>query len=46
MGRYKIEGERHSYTVAGDAHDWIMSHGGGEYLTELIRTIKAVHPDE
>lgn len=41
-GRPKQEGERHMYTVADDVHEWIMAHGGGQYITDTIRTIKAV----
>ena len=41
-GRPKQEGERHMYTVADDAHQWIMDHGGGQYITDTIRLIKAV----
>ena len=42
QGRKKQEGERHMYTVADDAHEWIMSHGGGQYITDTMRIIKAV----
>lgn len=42
MGRNRTEGERHMYTVADDAHEWIMAHGGGQYITDTIRVIKAV----
>ena len=41
-GRPKQEGERHMYTVADDAHEWIMEHGGGQYITDTMRTIKAI----
>ena len=41
-GRPKAEGERHMYTVADDVHEWIMAHGGGQYLTDIFRTIMAV----
>ena len=41
-GRPKVEGDRHMYTVADDVHEWIMAHGGGQYLTDTIRTIMAV----
>lgn len=41
-GRPKQEGERHMYTVADDAHEWIMEHGGGQYITDTMRVIKAV----
>lgn len=30
------------YTVADDAHEWIMAHGGGQYITDTMRTIKAI----
>ena len=30
------------YTVADDAHEWIMRHGGGQYITDIMRVIKAV----
>ena len=38
-GRPKQEGERHMYTVADDAHQWIMKHGGGQYITDTMRMI-------
>ena len=41
-GRPKQDGERHMYTVADDAHEWIMAHGGGQYITDTMRLIKAV----
>ena len=41
QGRKKYEGRRRMYTVADDAHQWIMEHGGGKYLTEIIRAIIA-----
>ena len=41
-GRPAIEGKRRQYVVADDVHDWIMSHGGGKYITETMRTIMAV----
>lgn len=44
-GRPAIEGKRRQYVVADDVHDWIMSHGGGKYITETMRTIMAVKPD-
>lgn len=37
------EGKQRRYKVADDAHEWIMEHGGGKYLTEVIRTIKSVN---
>lgn len=41
QGRKKYEGSRRMYTVADDAHAWIMEHGGGKYLTEIVRAIIA-----
>lgn len=41
QGRKKYEGSRRMYTVADDAHQWIMEHGGGKYLTEIVRAIIA-----
>ena len=44
-GRPAIEGRRRQYVVADDVHEWIMAHGGGKYITETVRTIMAVKPD-
>ena len=44
-GRPAIEGKRRQYVVADDVHDWIMSHGGGKYITDTMRTIMAVQQD-
>ena len=41
-GRPAIGGKRRQYVVADDAHEWIMSHGGGKYITDTMRTIMAV----
>lgn len=41
-GRKKHEGSRHMYTVADDVHEWIMLHGGGQYLTDMFRAIMHV----
>lgn len=41
-GRKKIEGARHSYTVSDDVHEWIMAHGAGQYINDVIRIIKSV----
>ena len=30
------------YTVADDVHEWIMLHGGGQYLTDMFRAIMHV----
>ena len=38
-GRKKVEGSRHTYTVADDVHEWIKEHGDGAYLNMLIRDI-------
>lgn len=38
-GRPKQEGERHMYTVADDVHQWIMAHGGGQYITDTMRLV-------
>lgn len=40
-GRPKNEGQPRKYVVADDVHEWIISHGGGRYVTELIRALKA-----
>lgn len=44
-GRPAIGGKRRQYVVADDVHEWIMTHGGGKYITETMRTIMAVKPD-
>ena len=44
-GRPAIEGKRRQYVVADDAHEWIMQHGGGKYITDTMRTIMAVQQD-
>ena len=44
-GRPAIGGKRRQYVVAEDAHEWIMAHGGGKYITDTMRTIMAVNPD-
>lgn len=41
-GRPAIGGKRRQYVVADDAHEWIMQHGGGKYITDTMRTIMAV----
>ena len=41
-GRPKIEGQPRKYMVADDVHEWIVSHGGSQYLNDTIRLIKAV----
>ena len=44
-GRPAIGGKRRQYVVADDAHEWIMQHGGGKYITDTMRTIMAVQQD-
>lgn len=34
-----MEGERHMYTVANDAHAYIIEHGGGRWITDTTRAI-------
>ena len=41
-GRPAIGGKRRQYVVTDDAHEWIMAHGGGKYLTDTIHAIMAV----
>ena len=45
-GRPSIGGKRRQYVVADDAHEWIMAHGGGKYITDTVRTIMAVQQDK
>ena len=40
-GRPTMEGTPHKYTVPDDVHAWIKDHGGGDYLTKIIRAIRA-----
>ena len=40
-GRRSYEGARHTYHVADDAHEYIKKHGGGQWLTDVVRVIKA-----
>ena len=42
VGRPAMEGKTRRYTVSDDAHEWIMQHGGGKYITDTMRTIMAV----
>ena len=42
VGRPAMKGKRRQYVVADDAHEWIMAHGGGKYITDTMRTIMAV----
>ena len=45
-GRPAMEGKTRRYIVSDDAHEWIMQHGGGKYITDTIRTIMAVQQDK
>lgn len=45
-GRPAIGGKRRQYVVADDAHEWIMAHGGGKYLTDTIHAIMAVAQEQ
>ena len=45
-GRPAIGGKRRQYVVADDAHEWIMTHGGGKYLTDTIRTIRDIEENK
>ena len=45
-GRPSMEGKTRRYIVADDAHTWIMAHGGGQYITDTMRTIMAVQQDK
>lgn len=44
-GRPAMEGKTRRYIVSDDAHEWIMQHGGGKYITDTMRTIMAVQQD-
>lgn len=41
-GRPAMEGRTRRYIVADDVHEWIIRHGGGQYITDTMRTIMAV----
>ena len=41
-GRPAMEGRTRRYIVADDVHEWILRHGGGQYITDTMRTIMAV----
>ncbi|MFW5613052.1 MAG: hypothetical protein ACOCNE_09365 [Prevotella pectinovora] len=41
-GRPAMEGRTRKYIVADDVHEWILQHGGGQYITDTMRTIMAV----
>lgn len=42
LGRPAMEGRTRKYIVADDVHEWILQHGGGQYITDTMRTIMAV----
>ena len=42
VGRPAMEGKTRRYIVADDVHEWILAHGGGQYITDTMRTIMAV----
>ena len=44
-GRPSMEGKTRRYIVADDVHEWIMTHGGGKYITDTMRTIMAVQQE-
>ena len=44
-GRPAMEGKTRRYIVADDVHEWILAHGGGNYITDTMRTIMAVQQD-
>lgn len=46
VGRPAIGGKRRQYVVTDDAHEWIMAHGGGKYLTDTIHAIMAVAQEQ
>lgn len=39
-GRPAMEGKTRKYIVADDAHEWILQHGGGQYITDTMRMIR------
>ena len=45
-GRRTYEGRTRQIKLPDDVHKWITSHGGGRYLTEVIRVIIAVTPEQ
>ena len=44
-GRPAMEDKTRRYVVADDVHEWILQHGGGQYITDTMRTIMAVQQD-
>lgn len=45
-GRRTYEGRTRQIKLPDDVHKWIISHGGGRYLTEVIRAIIAVTSEQ
>ena len=39
-GRPSMEGRTRKYIVADDAHEWILQHGGGKYITDTIMAVQ------
>lgn len=40
-GRPAMEGRTRRYIVADDVHEWIIQHGGGQYITDTMRCVRA-----
>lgn len=45
-GRPAMKGKTHRYIVADDVHEWIIQHGGGQYITDTMRSIMAVMQED
>lgn len=41
VGRPKHEGRPRKYILPDDVHEWILQHGGGQYLKDIVRAIRA-----
>lgn len=39
-GRPAMEGKTRRYIVADDVHEWIIRHGGGQYITDTMRQVR------
>lgn len=39
-GRPAMEGSTRRYIVADDVHEWIIQHGGGQYITDTMRCVR------
>ena len=44
--RPAMKGKTHRYIVADDVHEWIIQHGGGQYITDTMRSIMAVMQED